>query len=131
MVETPKEVPKLDDTRCAEGARQEVAEHPLATAQADEVVVEAVGEAVPADTAPERQPGQLVEEPPRQRRALAIRLRVAVQPEPPGPRDFDARVAATVVAGVAERVTQRGVRGPALERWAEATSRMLAAYLGL
>lgn len=53
------------------------------------------------------------------------------QPERPGPRSFDARFVATVLGGVSEAITNRGLEGRALARWADACSAMLAAHLGL
>lgn len=53
------------------------------------------------------------------------------QPERAGRRAFDARFVATVLSGVAEAITTRGVAGRELARWADACSAMLCAHLGI
>jgi AcrR family transcriptional regulator len=55
----------------------------------------------------------------------------AVQPERVGQRAFDAQFTLTVLASVAEYVTERGVTGRELRRWADECSKMLCNHLEL
>ncbi|MCG8589230.1 MAG: TetR/AcrR family transcriptional regulator [Proteobacteria bacterium] len=56
---------------------------------------------------------------------------VEAQPERRGRREFDARFLSTVVASVGEAVTQRGMRGRELRRFADELSAMLCTHFGL
>ncbi len=44
---------------------------------------------------------------------------------------FDAEFLATILGSVSEAVTERGIRGPELRRWADECSAMLCKHLGL
>lgn len=68
-----------------------------------------------------------------ERRAIELirRFLLAAQPHHRGRREFDARFTFTVLASVAEYITQRGVRGRELRRWADECSRMLCNHVGL
>ncbi len=54
-----------------------------------------------------------------------------VQPLRRGRRDFDARFLVTVLASVSEHITQRGMRGAELRRWADRCSEMLCDHMHL
>lgn len=55
----------------------------------------------------------------------------SAQPSRRGARDVDAHFLSTVLGSVAEAVTQRGIAGGELRRWADRCSRMLCDHLGL
>ena len=62
---------------------------------------------------------------------LIRRFLLAAQPDRRGRRGFDARFTFTVLASVSEYITQRGVRGRELRRWADECSKMLCNHVGL
>lgn len=68
-----------------------------------------------------------------ERRAIGVirRFLRQAQPDRRGHREFDARFTFTVVASVSEYITQRGVRGRELRRWADECSEMLCRHTGL
>ena len=68
-----------------------------------------------------------------ERRAIEVirRFLMEVQPGRRGRREFDARFMSTVLASVSESITQRGVQGRELRRWADECSEMLCNHVGL
>jgi AcrR family transcriptional regulator len=59
------------------------------------------------------------------------RFLLEAQPGRRGRREFDAHFTFTVLASVSEYITQRGVRGRELRRWADECSEMLCNHVGL
>jgi AcrR family transcriptional regulator len=68
-----------------------------------------------------------------ERQAIEVirRFLLEAQPGRRGRREFDARFTFTVLASVSEYITQRGVRGRPLRRWANECSKMLCNHVGL
>lgn len=62
---------------------------------------------------------------------LIRRFLLEAQPDRRGRREFDARFTFTVLASISEYITQRGMRGRELRRWADECSKMLCNHIGL
>ena len=59
------------------------------------------------------------------------RFLVDAQPDRRGRREFDALFMSTVLGSISESITQRGMNGRELRRWADECSKMLCNHIGL